>query len=255
MRYASCEADASGARLALRVHQDRAARARHHLHAMLLAAELVRDIPILRLRLGLRILATLDVAILRAATARVGADDTAGDRTTGGRDVVAAAVADLVADDSADQRAGDGARHVHVPARPAFVLRPAPASRLGDDGTHGRDVRLEDALAATTMVVVHRRRLGRVARGIHAIVRRHAAQRGDAVVHPHRGERRIAAGLEHDAAPLEPRVLARLPAIAEDHRGRGAIVEACASEIAHGLLGAEGAPLEVLVRVQDYLRE
>src|SRR5690348_13299880 len=185
---------ASGARLALGIHPDRRARRRHHLHAVLAAAELVRDIPVFGLRLASRLAAALDVPGLRAriAPAHVGSDHAAGDRPAGRRDVVAAAVADLVADDPADQGARDRAGHVHVAAlRNALVLRPAPAPRLGDDGMHGSHVRIEEALTAASMVVVHRRGRRPVARGVDALARAHGAQRRQAVVHPHGGKRRI----------------------------------------------------------------
>src|ERR1043166_717161 len=91
---------------------------------MLLAMEVVRDVPIVRARLARNVVAMAHVpAVFVAVVAGdIRADDAAHDRTAApdppprrpadrGR-IVAATAADLVAEDAAQDRADDGAGHV-----------------------------------------------------------------------------------------------------------------------------------------------
>ena len=93
---------------------------------MLLAAEVVSDIPIVGSALAGRAGATLDVLgmHLLAVATDVGADRGARDRATGGGDVLAAPAADLVTEDAANDGARDGRRHVGAAS---ILTRPARA--------------------------------------------------------------------------------------------------------------------------------
>ena len=139
-----------------------------HLHPMLLAAEVIGDIPIVRAALAGCAGATLDVLgmhLLAAAVATdVGADRGPRDRATGRGDVLAAPATDLVTENAADDGARDGRRDVGAAAILHDLLALDPAALLGrsDHGAHRRDIGLVQPLIVAPMVVVDRDRGRRV---------------------------------------------------------------------------------------------
>src|SRR5258706_9198799 len=220
-------------RLPAPVDKDRSSRGRAHLYEMVLAAEAIGDIPVRR-RSARHVLAALHIAGIAAAVAAgVRADRGPGEGAAHGRRIVAAAAADLVAEDSADDRTGDRAAGVVL----AHFLALDPATPLGwpYDGAYRGDRNLEHALLRTAPVFIHRRRHHRCRCLVIVLPARvGGANRRDAVVHAHRGQRFVASGAQQDAPPAEARVLAGLPAPAIHYRRGGTVVESVALEIAHG---------------------
>src|SRR6185295_515429 len=107
---------------------------------MLDPAEVVSDIPIIRLQLALHVFATLDVRAVDGllASSDVGADRAAGNRAADGSYVFSVSATDLMPEHAADDRADDRAGNVD-PA--TFFMGLAgfhPASLLGrtNDGTY-----------------------------------------------------------------------------------------------------------------------
>src|SRR5690348_3448287 len=102
------------ARLPLLVDGHSGPRRSGHLHAMLHASKIVGDIPVVGLRVAGDVFAVPDLLAvslrIAALATHVGADRTARHRTADGGHVLAASIADLVAEDSADHRACDRAR-------------------------------------------------------------------------------------------------------------------------------------------------
>src|SRR5688572_31907895 len=148
---------ASGARLALGVDGHRGAGSIRGLHAMLYAARLVRDIPVMGSAARRDILATSNGvrAPVGVIAPDIGTDGRPGDCTARGRDVIAAPAADLVAEDTAKDSAHDRAGNVRAALRGLLLLLDR-AALLGRsvDGTHRSHLGFVQALVATRIVVV-----------------------------------------------------------------------------------------------------
>src|SRR5579862_8026730 len=114
------------------------------------AAEDVAHVPIFGRAAGGGF-AALHVAGFHVAVASgVGANGAAGDGTADGRCVIAAASADLVAENAADQGAGDRAADVRaVTLDDLLALDPAALVRRADHGVHGSNRHVEHALFRT----------------------------------------------------------------------------------------------------------
>ena len=143
-----------------------------------------------------------------------------------------ATAADLVAEDSADDPAEDRAAGIGL----AHCLALDPAAPLGqpDHGVHRCDRDFEHALLRPAPVFIGRcgHWRGRLILVVPPRIRR--ADRRDAVVHAHRGQRFVASGAKQDAPATEARVLASFPAPAIHHRRRGAVVESSALKLGTG---------------------
>src|SRR6185369_414280 len=150
-RPGPCPARGLAARLADLVHPDRRSRRRRELRVALLAAEVVGDVPVLRMpahfAATLDVLRLVSIAVLRAQQA---ADHRAADRGC----VVAATAADLVAEDSADHRSGDGAAHIAIVGGDIPALDPAALLAGAIDGAHRGDVGFIEPLAFALAIVV-----------------------------------------------------------------------------------------------------
>ncbi len=149
---------------------------------------------------------------LGAAATDLRAERTSGDCTADGGHVLAAAAADLVAENAADYRAGDCARHVRVVFTP---FDPASLLRRSDDRVHRRDRRLEQPLTVATGVIAARH----VSTIVVVPIVLDGAHRRNAVAEPHGAERRIIARPQHRAPAFEARVFAHLPVAAANHGG------------------------------------
>src|SRR5947208_2940354 len=134
---------------------------------MLLAAEVVRHFVIRRIVVRhvaavLHVLRAHDVVAAAARTTRhVGADDGAAHRAANRRNVTPAAGADLMTENAADQRTGDGTADlralvvvVALALDDLLAIDPALLSGLPHHGAHGRHVRRVDVFAGTTMPAV-----------------------------------------------------------------------------------------------------
>jgi hypothetical protein len=102
------------------------------------AAEVVRDVPIVRTRIACNGLASLNVLayhLLAATASDVGAKRRTANCAAGRSDILPAASADLVADDAAEDAADDAAGNVQVASFGArLVLGPATLLGRADDG-------------------------------------------------------------------------------------------------------------------------
>jgi len=110
------------------------------LDVMLDPAEVVSDIPIIRLQLTLHVFAALDVLAVNGllASSDVGTDRPAGNRAADGGYVSSVSAADLMAEHAADNRADDRAGNVHPAAFLMGLARFHPAPLLGrpNDGMY-----------------------------------------------------------------------------------------------------------------------
>src|SRR2546430_6429707 len=151
------------ARLTLLVHDNRTPGRGRHLHAMLLAAEVVGDIPIFgasRVRYAGTVLHVLRIRRSAVAT-DVGADRAARNCATDRGHIAAASAADLMAEDATENRTNHGARNIGFAAFLDHVLALDPAALLGrpDYGVDRRDVRFEQPLVIAPAVLVACQRL------------------------------------------------------------------------------------------------
>src|SRR5690349_8682254 len=115
------------ARLAAAVHRDGAARGILGLHPVLLAVEAIDHVEVLRAPAGRRARAAAHVLRVDRGAARVVARDVGADRGAGdGADargyVVAAAAADLVAEDATQDAAEDGTANLVAAVGHALAL-------------------------------------------------------------------------------------------------------------------------------------
>src|SRR6185436_6379464 len=109
-RFAGATARASSARFAALVNLHGRTRSRRHLHPVFLAAERVSNIVVVGVSLAGNVFATLHILGRRLLTAPdVGAHGAAGNCAANRRDVIAAPVADLVAENTADYGTDHGA--------------------------------------------------------------------------------------------------------------------------------------------------
>jgi hypothetical protein len=126
--------EASGARLTLLVDGHGPARRLGHLDPVLLAAEVVGHVPVVGSRLVRHRSAALHVLrrdLAGVAPVHVGTHRSPADDADRRGHVLAAAAADLVAEDAADHRTDDRARHVRAAAVLAHLLALDPAALLG----------------------------------------------------------------------------------------------------------------------------
>ncbi len=168
------------------------------------------------------------------------------------------------------RRVAPGAQHDAAPAVavvvadfPAFAhhhgrrgaVVEAVAAEVGDGAGGGEGAALE-IFALIERDLRGRRqwpRQRRVAVVVDAGVAVDDARRGDAVVQTHVGERGVFTRAQHHAAAPEAGALAKLPAVADDHHGRGAVVEAVAVEPVDFLVRTYGPAAKVRVFVEGGL--
>ena len=153
----------------------------------------------------------------------------------------------FMAEHAAQHATDDRARDVGAAAaRDLLLLDPAPLLGRTDHGAHRDHIRLEQPLAMNRIVGIRcgnrrRRRVGVCRLSLQT------ADRGDAVVHSHRGQRRILPGAQRYATPLEILVLARLPLPALNHQRRRAVVEPIAGQIVDGAVGRKDRAAQSLL--------
>jgi hypothetical protein len=105
-----------------------------HLNAMLLTPEVVVDVPVLGLSLAGYVSATLDVLrirLLSVVAADIGAHRGSRDSATGSREILSASATNLMAQNAADDRAGNRTGNVGVASILDDLFALDPASLLG----------------------------------------------------------------------------------------------------------------------------
>ena len=182
------------------------------------AAEVVDDVVVLRRTAGGGFAAAhVPSRIGIAETVDIGAERRATHGAADGGHGLAAAAAELVAEDATEHAADDGAGHVRVVALLDLLLF-HPAALLGRPihGAHGSDGSVEHAFVRALPVFVrwHGERLRRLVVVVAAVADR--PHRRDAVLEPEAAQRVVAAAPQHHAPAPEARVFAHLPVAAVD---------------------------------------
>ena len=212
-------------------------RTGYGLYAMLLPAEVVRHVPEFQLSRTRNAVTAFDVPhghLLSVATAPdLAAHHGSHDRTAGGGNILTAPAAELVPQNSADDGADDRSANIAPASRLDDLFALDPATLLGrtDHGMDGSDVRLVKPFVATATDPLPQDGNRGIPAIIDANVPSHTAHRRNAVVQPHRGQRRISTGTQDHAVAVEARILADFPAAIDNLDRRRPIIEAIEGEI------------------------
>ena len=165
------------------VDSHRRPRRRGHLHAMRLATEIVGDVPVIGIGLVGHGVAALDIPglqrLLATAATDLGAHCGPGDSSAGCGDVLAPSAADLVAQDAADDGAGNRTGDVDAASflRDLFAFDPAVLLGRAEHRAHRGDVCVIQSLVVATVEVVVCNRRRRIAMVVDARVDVHRPYR------------------------------------------------------------------------------